>query len=309
MSDVRCKVSECDGQSYAKGFCSIHYGRQLRFGNPLGRQVRCVVCSKDFIRSTGKANTCSPECSAARKKRAKRAFDSQTPSLKGSRECETCGKAFVGRTNQVTCSPECRNARRDAYERTRQAERQVTKTEVVCLWCDTKFIPATHAKTCSPECRAKYARAKKAAKGKGLVSKVCVICGAGFKTGGVSNRVITCSAECRAERARQTLSERQPVQNERRRGGPNRRSNLLRRFGLTEDDYLQMLEAQGGRCAICGTDTPGTAGVFAVDHDHTTGAVRGLLCRGCNIGIGNLGDDVERLRRAIEYLQAAAKPD
>jgi hypothetical protein len=63
-----------------------------------------------------------------------------------------------------------------------------------------------------------------------------------------------------------------------------------------------MLKDQGGCCAICGTDTPGTSGIFAVDHDHKTGKVRGLLCRSCNVGIGNLGDDPKRLKEAIRYL-------
>jgi hypothetical protein len=62
------------------------------------------------------------------------------------------------------------------------------------------------------------------------------------------------------------------------------------------------LAAQGGRCAICGTDTPGTVQrFFAMDHDHETGEMRGLLCYRCNIGIGNLADDPDRLEAAARY--------
>ena len=71
---------------------------------------------------------------------------------------------------------------------------------------------------------------------------------------------------------------------------------------MTEADYDRMFNEQDGKCAICATSTPGTTGVFAIDHDHKTGVVRGLLCRSCNVGIGNLGDDSERLLRAVEYL-------
>ena len=57
---------------------------------------------------------------------------------------------------------------------------------------------------------------------------------------------------------------------------------------------------QGGVCAICGA-VPPEDGSFHVDHDHETGRVRGLLCVRCNIGLGQLGDDVEVLSGAIGY--------
>lgn len=80
---------------------------------------------------------------------------------------------------------------------------------------------------------------------------------------------------------------------------------LARMHGLTTSDYERLLDAQGGRCAICGTTDPGRRNTsnFAIDHDHTTGEVRGLLCNGCNMGIGHLRDDPEILREAIAYLQ------
>lgn len=86
--------------------------------------------------------------------------------------------------------------------------------------------------------------------------------------------------------------------------------NRLARFGITPEQYTQMLEAQGGVCAICcqperGRAKNGRIKKLAVDHDHETGAVRGLLCANCNKGIGNLGDDPERLMAAAAYLIAA----
>ncbi len=83
-----------------------------------------------------------------------------------------------------------------------------------------------------------------------------------------------------------------------------KRATRLRRYGINEVEYDAMLARQGGRCAICRTDEPkGRYGVFCVDHDHSTGAVRGLLCSFCNRALAQFGDNAEGLRRALAYLQ------
>ncbi|MFF0790381.1 endonuclease domain-containing protein [Streptomyces spiralis] len=73
-----------------------------------------------------------------------------------------------------------------------------------------------------------------------------------------------------------------------------RRRSKLSRYGLTEDEYEAMLAAQQGGCAMCGQQCQ-TERRLAVDHDHVSGRVRGLLCLTCNRGLG-----------AYEALQAAA---
>lgn len=83
------------------------------------------------------------------------------------------------------------------------------------------------------------------------------------------------------------------------RGGQYRR-----KYGITIADYDQMLEDQGGVCKICGTDTPGARGRFHIDHCHTTGNVRGLLCNNCNHLLGNAQDNPKTLANAIAYLTA-----
>lgn len=86
--------------------------------------------------------------------------------------------------------------------------------------------------------------------------------------------------------------------------------NRLAKFGLTPDQYREMLESQNGACAICEKPEKvvdprnGRIKALAVDHDHSTGAIRGLLCQNCNKGIGNLGDSVETLIAAAAYLAA-----
>lgn len=82
-----------------------------------------------------------------------------------------------------------------------------------------------------------------------------------------------------------------------------------RRYGLTEADYQQLLE-QHPACAICGTPWGSTQATGPhVDHNHTTGKVRSLLCRGCNVGIGSLKESQAILRRAIAYLALHEGPD
>ncbi len=81
---------------------------------------------------------------------------------------------------------------------------------------------------------------------------------------------------------------------------------LRRTFGITLDEYRQILLEQGGVCDICGkpeTSTfRGKLKHLSVDHDHETGKVRGLLCNDCNIGLGWFKDNVQVLRNAIHYL-------
>lgn len=87
------------------------------------------------------------------------------------------------------------------------------------------------------------------------------------------------------------------------RGGDDyhRRTMLRAKYGLSMEEYAALLERQHGVCAICG-QPPNEGGVLHVDHDHTTGVVRGLLCPPCNTGLGNFRDDQRLLRRAIRYL-------
>lgn len=90
------------------------------------------------------------------------------------------------------------------------------------------------------------------------------------------------------------------------RKGQHRRL-MLKKYGLTEADYERMFKAQQGKCAICGT-SEGAKARLCVDHCHGTKKVRGLLCRLCNLGIGNLQDDPSLVNRAGTYLLRDAKP-
>jgi hypothetical protein len=84
----------------------------------------------------------------------------------------------------------------------------------------------------------------------------------------------------------------------------HRANSLLRDYGLSVEDYVAILESQGGVCAYCQAE-PGNKSL-AVDHDHETGAVRGLLCGPCNTALGRFGDNVDGLLRALDYVRYGA---
>jgi len=83
-------------------------------------------------------------------------------------------------------------------------------------------------------------------------------------------------------------------------------------FNLSLDQYSEMLKAQNGVCAICNQPEThmrnGKLKALAVDHDHKSGAIRGLLCSDCNTGIGKLKDDHKVLQSAIQYLEKSRNP-
>lgn len=80
--------------------------------------------------------------------------------------------------------------------------------------------------------------------------------------------------------------------------------NLRRCYGITLDEFDVLFAEQGYRCAICGVSNEDYSGKksFHVDHDHATGAIRGILCHSCNIGLGNFKENGEVLHKAILYL-------
>lgn len=82
------------------------------------------------------------------------------------------------------------------------------------------------------------------------------------------------------------------------------RDRMLRwKFGITADEYDAMLRAQGGGCAVCGdTRVPSHQKFLSVDHDHETGAIRGILCSGCNTALGLLGENPTRMVRLARYV-------
>lgn len=75
-------------------------------------------------------------------------------------------------------------------------------------------------------------------------------------------------------------------------------TDLIRHYNLSYPQYLKMLEVCSGICEICLNEK-----ATAIDHNHKTNKVRGILCHGCNVALGHLKEDINILKRSIEYLE------
>lgn len=150
--------------------------------------------------------------------------------------------------------------------------------------------------------------------------KTCAVCGALFKATGASK---TCSSACsrkrRLEYARQYAKKPETKEAQKRRWTEKYRhldrykmhstnSSLRSNYGIDASIKSAMLESQGWQCAICKEHLP-TLGSACVDHDHSTGEIRKLLCSPCNKGLGHFKDRPELLTAAAHYLNSQRHAD
>ena len=123
-----------------------------------------------------------------------------------------------------------------------------------------------------------------------------------YKTGGTGSRPQSLRPRCRActNKENRAYLESRPTKTD-----YSYRSILKRKYGVTMEWYNAKFKVQQGRCAICSTEEKGPKGrrFFCVDHCHTTGQPRSLLCANCNTGIGMLKDNPILVARAWTYLQ------
>jgi Recombination endonuclease VII len=83
-------------------------------------------------------------------------------------------------------------------------------------------------------------------------------------------------------------------------------NRIWKLYKLTPAQYKALLDGQDSRCAICRSDDPnGPHRIWQIDHDHSSGRVRGILCNRCNLTIGRFDDDPGLLEAAAAYLRAA----
>ncbi len=86
------------------------------------------------------------------------------------------------------------------------------------------------------------------------------------------------------------------------RSNCNRCSDLWKHFRLKHFQYQNLLLEQNNQCKICGVEPDPDGRKLAVDHCHTTGKIRGLLCSNCNTALGLMYDNKDLLQKAIDYL-------
>lgn len=164
----------------------------------------------------------------------------------------------------------------------------------LCGRCETPFEVRPHGRSrryCSTPCGRAAWKAANPRPLKPSIRRPCAQCGVTFETSARGHGRRYCSKPCVGAAARDKV--------------PQRWRHVSSRYGLAPSDFDAMLEAQDGACAICRRTLDGVGlapNAPQVDHDHATDRVRGLLCRPCNTALGFLDDDVERLRRALDYL-------
>lgn len=128
--------------------------------------------------------------------------------------------------------------------------------------------------------------------------KPCATCNKPFTPTAKVGRHFSYCPACRTVRRKEDW-----VKSRDRIAAQNRASHI-RKYGITVNEYNQILEAQNHACAICGSKNGGFKKIrsFAIDHDHLTGKVRGLLCQPCNTGLGLFRDSTEIIGKAMSYL-------
>lgn len=208
------------------------------------------------------------------------------------RACSRCGAIYFGRTKRaVYCSKACSEA---ANAERKSAALAAARADQRCRMCGREFTSFTaKARVCSRKCGDDWANQQKQRAKLDQWErdkKPCAFCG-GVLGPDRRRGTLYCSRRCKGN----ALSARQRQRN------PGYMRQYL--YGLSPERFAAILDAQGGRCAICRTDTPGGKGGWHTDHDHTTKEVRGLLCDRCNRGLGHLHDDPQVIRAAMAYLR------
>ncbi len=115
-------------------------------------------------------------------------------------------------------------------------------------------------------------------------------------------RVLT-EAQKAASREAQRKRRAKNPERVREVGRESERRRRMRKYGLTEQGFEDMWKAQNYRCAICKIETPSSGRNWHIDHNHTTGNVRAILCHHCNLLLGNAKDSILVLESAIQYLK------
>lgn len=259
----------------------------------------CEACGKHFVGlRSGQAprRFCSTKCAYAGRSSGSEA---RAQTLAATiRECERCGAPFTPTSaRQKYCPAGCK--------RQVDADRAVAKfmdRPLICAHCGKSYARVDgERKYCSVECRtaANAYKGNHALRGGkqseehiarrvasmqaklAQTTRICIRCAASYTPTAAAQKY--CSGQCWNAAA---ATRRDPVD----------------RPVITQAEFERLLEKQNGLCGICHQPN-GSGHRLAADHNHKTGAIRGLLCHRCNRALGYFQDDTMRLAAAITYLQ------
>lgn len=179
--------------------------------------------------------------------------------------------------NKKYCSRKCAVTVNNAVSPKRKAAKPEPRR---CLHCNSWTV---RPKFCSQRCAGLSApRASKP-------EHPCECCAAPTKNARF------CSVQCTGVASRKSTAKA------RWSSATSDRKTMARREVVPAEQLEELRRKQNGLCGICQTRD-----ATCVDHCHTTGKIRGWLCRGCNSALGTLGDDVEGVTRALKYLTCAS---
>lgn len=131
--------------------------------------------------------------------------------------------------------------------------------------------------------------------------KLCRVCGEEKPLNDFHNSSQTKDGKCpRCKKCDATARRKWSKNNPERSRESSRRRNLLCKYGITVEEYEELLRKQKDVCGIC--EGKSSDRNLAVDHDHTTGRVRGLLCNNCNRALGLFQDSRDILQKALDYI-------
>jgi hypothetical protein len=211
------------------------------------------------------------------------------------RECKHCGTPTVAR--RATCSEACRLA-------VVHTDARVARTCPVCA-SEFKVYGTSTQKCCGRACAAKLPKAASPAKHAQLKVRTCAQCSVSFQS---ETARATCSAKCRADRHAQhceAMRGRSSVRASKRASAKRAAYRRTDKALVTE----LLLHKQGGRCAVCGSVGHALGGGstgLVLDHCHTSGDARGMLCGRCNAALGLVRESPDVCKALTAYAQMCA---
>lgn len=281
-----CTVNGCEKPHRGRGLCGTHYAAWRRGKTKIEASAareksprKCICCGEPIPAfRNAKALFCGPAC----KRKAQYAREKQSPKVERNKPCpiEGCGSPIFAR--EVCQKHYGRLRRTGRLDDTRKNARGVCAVDT----CESVRVARG---LCDKHYRRELSIEHRRQRLQELADRKCLHCDQLIPLARNSSALF-CSPSCKeAERVASG-----------RAADSSRQHYFRSQYGLTAEQIKKMAEAG---CRICGTtEWPGRHNRPHVDHDHTTGVVRGILCSECNTGLGKFRDSPALLKAAIDYL-------